>query len=338
MNRRIMKGMKKKLNKGIVTALLLCFVLLISACNVNMQNGTKKSGIRVVTTIFPEYDWVISILGENPGNIEVEMLLDNGVDLHSYQPTAEDIVKISDCDMFIYVGGESDEWVEDVLKEAANKDMVVINMLEVLGNDVKAEEIVEGMEHEHEEGEEHEEDEEEMDEHVWLSLRHAARECDAIANGLKQIDPANADTYQANLEDYKESLNALDEEYAAVVEASENKTILFGDRFPFRYLADDYDLTYYAAFAGCSAETEASFKTILFLAEKTNEYELPVILTIEGSDERIAGSVRENTKEKNQEIMTLDSMQSVTGADVAAGAKYVDIMQKNLEVLKKALK
>ena len=305
--------------------------------------------IKVVTTIFPEYDWVKEVLGDNVGNAEITMLLDNGADLHSYQPTAEDVIKIASSDLFIYVGGESDGWVEDALSNSTNPDMQVINLLDVLGDSVKEEEIVEGMEHdhdhEHEEGEEHDHEEgeehdheHESDEHVWLSLKNTQVLVSAIADSLGVVDSANADTYQTNAAAYNEKLSALDAEYAAAVDAASVKTVLFGDRFPFRYMVDDYGLSYYAAFAGCSAETEASFETILFLAEKVNELDLSSVLTIESSDGKIADTIIQSTNDKDQQVLVLDSMQSTTSEDVAAGAAYLSIMKNNLEVLKEALK
>lgn len=289
--------------------------------------------LKIVTTIFPEYDWVRQIAGDQISNMELTMLLDNGVDLHSYQPTADDIMKISDCDIFVYVGGESDEWVEDALKEAVNKDMQVINLLEVLGDSVKTEEMVEGMqetEHDHEH-------EEEADEHVWLSLKNAQTLSNAIASALETADPANKETYAANAASYVEKLAALDTQYQEAVNNASQKTLLFGDRFPFRYLLDDYGLSYYAAFAGCSAESEASFETISFLAQKVDELGLKNVLTIEKSDQKITKTIIENTRDKNQNILTLDSMQSTTSDDVANGTTYLSVMENNLSVLKEAL-
>ena len=328
--------MKKR---GIVSVVLcILTVLLVCGCTQGKQAEGGIDNISVVATIFPEYDWVKNLLGENPGNIDLTLLIENGADLHSYQPSVDDIVTIENCDLFIYVGGESDEWVKDVLANAKNPNMVVINLLEVLGDDVKEEEIVEGMEAEEEEGEGEEgEEEAEADEHVWLSLRNAQKFCDEIAEALCNIDPSNEANYKANLASYKEKLSALDEEYKNACDSATQKTVLFGDRFPFRYLTEDYGLTYYAAFVGCSAETEASFKTVVFLAEKTDELSLPAILTIESGNDKIAASVRDNTKEKNQEIMTMHSMQSVTNKDIQEGVSYVSLMEQNLEVLKKAL-
>ena len=333
-----------------ITALLLALFMLVGAlAGCGKQNDTNQTDkLSIVTTIFPEYDWVREILGEKADNAEITMLLDNGVDLHSYQPTADDIVKISDCDLFIYVGGESDEWVEDALRNAANGNMKVINLLEVLGDSVKTEEIVEGMqeeEHEHEDAEEHEhedaeehEHEEEADEHVWLSLKNAKMLVRVISKALQELDPDSKDIYAANADAYVKKLSALDAEYQTAVDAASNKTILFGDRFPFRYLVDDYGLRYYAAFVGCSAETEAGFETISFLAKRVDEWKLPCVLTIEGAQHKIAETIVRNTTAKNQRVLTMDSMQSTTSKDVKNGTTYLSVMEKNLSVLKEALR
>ena len=330
-----------------ITALLLALLMLVGAlAGCGKQNDTNKTDkLSIVTTIFPEYDWVREILGDKADNAEVTMLLDNGVDLHSYQPTADDIVKISDCDLFIYVGGESDGWVEDALRNAANRNMKVINLLEILGDSVKTEEIVEGMqeEHEHEDAHAHDdaeehEHEEEADEHVWLSLKNAKMLVRVISKALQELDPDNKDIYAANADAYVKKLSALDADYQAAVDAASNKTILFGDRFPFRYLVDDYGLRYYAAFVGCSAETEAGFETISFLAKRVDEWKLPCVLTIEGAQHKIAETIVQNTTTKNQKVLTMDSMQSTTTQDVKNGTTYFSVMEKNLSVLKEALR
>ena len=323
--------------KKIITS-ILCVILLavmITGCAAPSTDGGKLS---IVTTIFPEYDWVKQIMGEKADTAEITMLLDNGVDLHSYQPTVDDIVKVSNCDMFIYVGGESDGWVKKVLKEAENKNMVVINLLEALGESVKEEEVKDGMQAEEEEGEEDEEEGPEYDEHVWLSLKCAAKLCKHISEKLGDIDKDNKDVYAANAAAYIEKLNKLDTEYANAVSGANTKILLFGDRFPFRYLTDDYGLDYYAAFVGCSAESEASFETIMFLANKADELGLKAIMQIESSNGKIANTVKDTTKTKDQTILTLDSMQSTTSKDVSAGASYLSVMEKNLQVLKDALK
>ena len=332
-------------------ALVMTVGLLAGCGKQNEQTASDETRLRVVTTIFPEYDWVREILGDKADNAGVTMLLDNGADLHSYQPTADDIVKIAECDLFIYVGGESDDWVDDALKNAANKNMKVINLLEALGERVKTEEVVEGMQeekhdhdHDHEDADEHDdakehdhEEEAEYDEHVWLSLKNAQTLCSAISGVLQQIDPDNKDTYAANASAYIKKLSALDADYQAAVNAATRKTVLFGDRFPFRYLAEDYGLRYYAAFAGCSAESEASFETISFLAGKVDELNLPCVLTIEGVQHKIAETIVRNTAAKNQKVLMMDSMQSTTSKDAANGTTYLSVMERNLSVLKEAL-
>lgn len=501
-------------------------------------NTANSEPFSVVCTIFPEYDWVKEILGDHAENVEISYLLDNGVDLHSYQPTADDIMKISTCDLFVYVGGESDEWVEDALAEATNKDMKVINLMDVLGDSAKVEELKEGMqedEHEHEhdhdhskevstfednevkdrplsdwEGDwqsayplvldgsldeawehkaesgkmtaeeykeyytkgyksdysaisihddhikftdndgkvtesdykytgyfiqdwstgtraamyrfeaedkesgapvyiefndhmiepekaehfhirmsnesydaivdpegnwptffdaslspegvcdevighdskkkdededeeehehehEHEEGEEEYDEHVWLSVKNAKVLCAEIEKNIEVIDPANAADYKANLDSYVAKLDELDGKFKTLVDASSVKTLVFGDRFPFRYFVDDYGLDYFAAFIGCSAETEASFETIAFLADKVTELDCKTIFTLENSSKDIANTII-NTSGKSVDIAELNSLQSVSNDDIADGASYISLMQKNYDVLADVLK
>ena len=325
-----------------ILALLLALWIpaaVLSGC-APQDASAASNKLNIVTTIFPAYDWVREILGDETDRAEITTLLDSGVDLHSYQPTVDDIVKISECDLFLYVGGESDGWVEDALKNAPNKDRKVIRLLDVLGDSAKAEETVEGMQEEeqdHEEEEHGHEEEAEYDEHIWLSLKNAQVLVAAISEALQESDPARKDTYAANAAAYAEKLSALDGEYRAAVDSGKYKALLFGDRFPFRYLADDYGLDYYAAFLGCSAETEASFETVSFLAGKMDALGLPCVLTIEGTQHKIAETVVQNTAQKNQQILTMDSMQAVTANDAASGVSYLSIMEKNLSVLKKAL-
>ena len=323
----------KKLFAAALALMLLAASLIPSA-------ALAEKKISVVTTIFPIYDWVREIAGENIENMDLTMLLDSGADLHNFQPTAPDLLKVASADLFIFVGGESDEWTEDVLATTMNKNLRTVNLVEALGDQAKAEELVEGMEHEHEEEDHEDEDhdhEAEMDEHVWLSLRNAQALCRVIADALCEIDPDSAALYQSNLAAYEEKLNALDQKYAEAAAASAFDTILFGDRFPFRYLADDYGLTYYAAFSGCSAESEASFQTIVFLAGKVDELGLPAVLTIENPKARIAETIVQTTQAKNQKILSMDSLQSITAQDVKAGVSYLDVMESNLEILKQAL-
>ena len=352
--------------KKIIAGAAILLALTTSVFAAKAKKSEKANGkLKVVTTIFPEYDWAREIIGDNASNVELTLLLGNGVDLHSYQPSIQDIAKISTADIFIYVGGESDGWVKDALKNATNKNMKVINLMETLGDKVKAEEVKEGMQAEEEEEHEHhhdgvhdedadedhdyeaeghhhhnhdDEDEVEYDEHVWLSLRFAKILSTEIASALCEKDAANAAAYKANLSAFAAKLDALDAKYAAAVKAGSKNTILFGDRFPFRYLVDDYGLDYFAAFVGCSAETEASFETVIFLAKKVDELGLNSVLKIESGDGKIARTIIQNTKKKNAKVLTMDSIQSTTLKQAKAGTTYLSIMEGNLKVLEEALK
>lgn len=343
----------KKLDFRKMAAGLLALILAAASSGCATQESAPPGGddgkMKIVCTIFPEYDWTRELLGALSGKTDITLLLKNGSDLHSYQPTVWDMVEISEADLFIYVGGESDFWVENALANAKNPNRRTLNLMEVLEDSVKEEEHVEGMRSErgHAHGEEahgeedeahsHGEEEPEYDEHVWLSLRNAEKICGAIAEELSLLDEENRMSYEQNCADYLEKLQALDREYAKVTEQASVPVLLFGDRFPFRYLAEDYGLSYYAAFSGCSAETEASFETITFLAGRMDELKLPAVLTIDGSDGKIARTVAGNTKTRDQKVLTLDSMQSVSEQDLKDGENYLSVMEKNLEVLKEAL-
>lgn len=308
----------------------LAFVMIftmMTGCGTSEK--VNEDRIKVVTTIFPEYDWVMNVLGDEAENFDVQLLMADGVDLHSFQPSVEDIVKISSCDLFIFVGGESDLWVKDALSEAKNEDMIVISLMDIVSENVKVEELVEGMEAEDAEGPE-------FDEHVWLSLRNAGRIVGVIGNAVSQIDPENEDIYQANATEYIEKLNSLDKKYIEAKAAAGKNTVLFGDRFPFRYLVDDYGIKYFAAFLGCSADSEASFETVTFLANKVDELELNTILTTESDNFGIAKTIADSSK-RETEILSMNSMQSVTREDVDNGITYLSIMEDNLKTLEKAL-
>lgn len=312
-------------------ALLMALVL---ACSFLTAVCETAAPLRIVCTTFPQYDWTRQLLGDRADDVELTLLLDNGIDLHNYQPTADDIIKIARSDLFIYVGGESDAWVNDLLETSQNSRVKALSMLACV--DAKEEEAVEGMQEEaHECGHAHHEAE--YDEHVWLSLRNAQTITRAILEALCEADPAHAETYRANANAYIAQLAELDAQYADMVRHAARTAILFADRFPFRYLADDYGLTYYAAFAGCSAETEASFKTIAFLAKKVDELNLPAVLAIEGGNHAIAETVVASTQAKNQVILSMNSLQSMTKADVQRGESYLSVMTQNLAILTQAL-
>lgn len=366
--------MKKISFRVLAFALLAATLCTFSACN-NSDKKPEANKLSIVTTIYPEYAWTKEILGSRSDSVELTLLMKNGVDLHSYKPTAQDIAKIASADMVVYVGGESDEWIKKALEATPKKGRSEINLMDALGDRVKAEEVVEGMQAEHEEhhhgehaeehehhdehkehAEEHEhhehhdehaeehhhhdhEEEVENDEHVWLSLKNAEILVQKIAAELAKMDSAHASFYAGNAKGYIVKIKALDNEYRTTVDGAARKTVLFGDRFPFRYLVDDYGIKYYAAFVGCSAESEASFETIAFLAGKMDSLSLPAIFTIEKGNQKIANAVLDASKKsKEAQILTLNSMQSVTEQQIIDGMDYLSIMKSNLDVLKNALK
>lgn len=321
--------------------------------------------LKIVATIFPVWDWAREVLGQAAPDAQLTLLLDSGVDLHSYQPTATDLRKIAECDLFLHVGGESDAWVAPALAAAPREGRRVLDLLAALGDSAKAEELLEGMEEEehhhhghdadhddddgdgdHDAGHGHgedpdldggEEEEVELDEHVWLSLRLASRLVGAIADSLSELDPARAGAFRANAGAYRARLAGLDAEYREAVAAAPRRTLVVADRFPLRYLADDYGLECFAAFPGCSAETEASFKMVRFLAAKADETGARALMVLEGGDRRIAETVRAATRSRDQRIVEFDSLQSVTGGAAAAGKTYLGTMQDNLSALAEAL-
>lgn len=308
--------------KKIISVILIAASLMLIFCSCE-NTSAKKDALSIVCTTFPQYDYLKNILGSDEN---LTLLLDNGGDLHSYEPTAQDIIQISSADMFVYVGGNSDKWVEGALKAANNPNLKTISLMELV--EVYEEEYVAGMEHEH--NDKHGT----PDEHIWLSLRNAAAITQALCDTICKIDGKNAQTYKDNTQKYISELKALDAEYSSVVESAKRDTLLFADRFPFRYLIEDYNLTYYAAFAGCSSESEASFQTMAFLIDKTNELKLPLVLTIDGSDGSIAKTVCDETGAESAE---LDSCQSVSSEDIKNGTSYINIMKNNLEVIREAL-
>lgn len=318
-------------------ALCLALPLCLCACGSDQKptEGTEENTetLHIVATVFGAYEWCREVIGENPADIRLTFLFDSGADLHSYQPSAMDLLEIAEADLFVYVGGTSDEWTKDAMKQAVNPNQQAISLMELLSSRIKEEELIEGME-----AEEEEEGETEYDEHVWLSLPNAMEAVRQIADILSAKDAANASVYQANAEAYIKKLQALDAQYADAVNSAAVKTLVFADRFPFRYMFDDYGLSCFAAFPGCSAESEASFETILFLSNKVDELGLNYVMTIENNDEKIAKTVIDNTQNKNQNILHLDSMQNITAEQAKDGTTYVSVMESNLSVLKQALK
>ena len=347
---------------GVAALVLLVCLCFLTGCGHSDDNSSGSGSLKVVCAIAPIYDWTRNIIADDPagehtgnqndrsGDIELTLLMDKGVDLHSYQPSAEDLNKISGCDLFIYVGGESDKWVSDALAQAQNKDMHVISLMDILGDRAKEEERKEGMQAAHEKHSAGAETE--YDEHVWLSLRNAQLFTEKIAEELSLLDAGKADAYKKNADAYIGRLKKLDREYTGIIKDARLKTLLFADRFPFRYMTDDYGLDYYAAFIGCSSESEASFDTMTFLAEKLNKLSMDHVMTIDGSDQKLAHSVIDIAKTVNQRrakeqkggqskseyaILTLDSMQSSSKEQIDSGSDYIRVMKNNLAVLKKAL-
>ncbi len=309
---------------------LLCLLALCCALTACGAPDSAPGKANIVTTIFPLYDWTRQILGDRADDVDLTMLLDNGADLHNYQPTVEDIARLADCDLFIYVGGESDEWVEDALKGVPNPNRRVLNLMDALGGALREEELLPGMTPEEEDGEETA-----YDEHIWLSLKNASACCSSIADTLETMGVITRQ--ESGIDEYCAELAALDARYQEALDAAPLKTVLFADRFPFRYLTDDYGLTYYAAFVGCSAETEASFETIAFLSARLDELQLPAVLTIESSDGKIAETIVRTSGRPGTPILSMNSMQSVTAAEASSGAAYLSIMESNLDVLRRAL-
>lgn len=323
-----------------LVALLICIFMILSlvSCSTTVEDQEGKKSI--VCTTFPQYDWTMQILGDRADEWKVTLLLDSGTDLHNFQPSADDIITINTSDVFVYIGGDSDKWVEDVFKTNTTH-AELINLMQVLDDDL----LEAGHVHEHGHEQEHEEDEHdynqfcdhEHDEHVWLSLENAEEFCQAISEALCRADSGNAAKYRSNCDAYTNKLEALDERYDDMSENAKFRHLVFADRYPFAYLLEDLDLTAYAAFPGCSAETEASFETIAELAGRVDELNLTSVVVIDGSDRKLAETVISNTATKDQKIVELDSMQSVTAKDIDAGTSYLSVMEKNLEALTAAL-
>lgn len=347
--------MKHYIKRTVFAAVIAAMLIAaMSGCSGSTSGGAGRK--KILCTTFPAYDWMKNIIGDNNDSYELILLVDNGTDMHSFQPSAADIVKIATSDIVVYVGGTSDEWVEQAAANGDNKSQKLISLMDILGDDVKEEELVEGMQEEDEHGHEHADghneeeysgsehtdnaaqDEPEYDEHVWLSVKNAKRFCNEFLAVLSQMDSEHSAEYESNAKAYIEELDKLDELYTQLFAGNDTKPLLFADRFPFRYLTDDYNVSYYAAFPGCSAETEASFETVAFLAERIDEYNINVVFIIDNSDGRVAKTVTESTKNKNQQIISLNSMQAVTAADIKNGASYTGIMTDNYGKISQAVR
>jgi len=320
-----------KFSKLFLIAASLFAAVSFNSCSKSQGNGEK---IKVVATIFPVYDWCRQIIGDNP-NVELTLLVKNGTDLHSYQPSVKDILTIKNADIFVYVGGESDSWFEDTVEDAdLNELQITMNLMQRLKDHVVMEEIVEGMET----TEESESEEAEYDEHVWLSIDNAQYICQFILNAMCAKDEVNTAVYTANYNNYITELENLKDEYSNVFAQCRNKTIIICDRFPFRYLTDEFNIRYYAAFAGCSTDAEAGFKTISFLANKLNESENKNVFRLENSTNRLCETVISNSNCSDCKILSLDSMQTTTLDQAQNGKTYLETMRYNLQCIAEAVK
>lgn len=319
---------KNKILLLVTAVFVLCF---LSGCGSDKQDDGK---INIVCTVYPAYDFIMNIVGDNADNVNVTYLLEKGVDMHNFQPTAEDIINITNSDLMVYVGGESDSSIKDIIGSVNANSVPLLSLVEV-----KEEELLPGMEHDHEYDESCEIDHEheaEYDEHVWLSVKNSIVIVDKLCEAVCAIDPDNADSYKTNAKAYTEKLTALDKKYEDMVGKAVRNIVLVADRFPFAYLADDYNLTCYAAFPGCSAETEAGFETVVFLAETLKANKLPVIFTLENSDGAVAKTVASSAG-VSVKTGVLDSMQSVSRTQIDNGYSYIGAMEANLAALWEAL-
>ncbi len=312
--------------------ILLCTAVL-AGCGGKAEESNDSDKVKVVTTIFPAYDFAREVAGEEA---EVTMLLQPGTEAHTYEPTPKDIKAIQDCDVFIYTGGENDVWIEDILNTMDTSDIVQVRMVDCV--DILEEAELEGVEeHEHEEGEEHEESEEhahEIEEHVWTSPVNSMAIVDTIAAKLAEKDSEHAEIYQKNAKEYQVELENLNQKFKSVVAGAERKTIVFGDRFPILYFAEEYGLSYYAAFPGCASDTEPSASTIAFLTDKVEEEKIPVVFKIELSNGKVADTIAESTGTK---VLTFETCHNLTREDFENGETYLTLMERNVETLKEAL-
>lgn len=391
--------MTKRLTAAIL-ACLMC-VMLLSACTADTSEGQTAADGKptVMCTVFPVYDWVKNIT-RGSGKFDVRLLTANGGDLHSFQPSAKDIADIKNSELFVYIGGNSDQWADDIAAESPqltslrlfdvlgdslaeeNNDNTAVShshggtshihadTAEPDGNHTHDEHIDDNNTHDehtddvhshdrHDDSHTHDEhshnehadgdhthnihshdghaNEKEYDEHIWLSLRLAEKSVTALRDELIALDPENEKIYTANAAEYIAALQSLDNEYTAATECSRDKTVILADRFPFLYLMQDYGITCYAAFPGCTSDTAASFSTVVYLIERLNEHKKSAVLILEGSNQSVAETVIADSTQKGAAVEVINSCQSVTAQDIQSGASYLGIMRSNLNALKRAL-
>lgn len=312
-----------------ILLVLVIIVTLFGACSQEPVNNDKDSGkLKIITTIFPPYDFARNIVADKA---DVNMLLPLGSESHSFEPSTQDIIAIQSCDVFICIGGESEKWVEKVADSIDETKVKIIYLVDLV--DAKQEEIVEGMEADEDE------DEKggakvEYDEHVWTSPVNAERITKSICDAICEKDEANAKEYQYNASAYTAKLEKLDSDYREMVSTAKRDRIVVADRFPFRYLCDEYNIKYSAAFAGCSASTDPSANTVKYLINKVNDEKIPVIFYIEFSQKTVANTVLQST---NAKAMELHSCHNISKEDFDNGIGYIELMTRNLEALREAL-
>ena len=317
------------------------FVLSLSGCS--RTPSPDKDGQTILVCGFAQYDWVNNILGENPSGIAVERLNESSADMHSYQPTVADMVKIADCSLLIYTGGESEFWIDEAILSSGKTDSSCLSLMEIFeGPEKLCENYGDALsEHEHEhEADSEDEHEHEADEHLWLSLKMAPVFIEKITESICALDETNTLYYRKNSEDYIKKITNLDSSYESVADAARKtgrNLIIVADRFPFAYLTEDYHIEHIAAFPGCSAETEASFATILSLSDAVDRYLPGAVLILKKSSPDLAHTVINNSDVKDLPVLFLDDMQSVTPKDIEEGCSYISVSEDNLAAIRAAL-
>jgi zinc transport system substrate-binding protein len=303
---------KKTFFVALILSVTLILSISLSSCSNsnNYTNSDSSEKPTIVCTGFAEYDWIRNILGENLEDWNLIRLNDNGVDMHSYQPTAEDMVDIANSDLVVYAGGESEEWIETAMEKGGTFSGIEYGLVE---NGVAIE----------------------NDEHIWLSPKQAIVFCQELTDIISNIDEEHKTQYEANCEAYVKKLENLDSQYAQLLSDCSENLIICADRFPFRYLVKDYGLEYAAAFTGCEAETEADFDTVIMLSDKLKNGNINTVFVCEGSDTSLAETIIKNSGKENVKVLVLNSIQSVNAKD--KDTSYIKIMEENLEVLKEAL-
>ena len=325
----------KKIYKGAVAALIVAGVAFAGVKFASMlgkhETGKKYS---IVSTSFPGYDFARAVAGDNT-EVSAKMLLKPGAESHSFEPTPQDILTIKNSNLFLYVGGDSDEWVKKVISEIDPKKTKVMKLVDLVKT--KNEEVVEGMqedEDDHDHDHDHKEEEPEVDEHVWTSLKNAKEITEKILKATLEFDKAEEKKLSENAKNYTDKIATVDQKIGEMVKTAKRKEIIVGDRFPLRYFVDDYGIKYYAAFPGCSEQTEANVKTVSFLVKKIKEDKIPAVFKIELSNGLIAETL---AKETGAKILEIQSAHNISEKDFERGVTYVDLMERNFEVLKEAL-